>query len=89
MQAVRTDQLAAAALGIPVVRMKLAVFAFSAATAALTGGLLAFQFRFLSPDMVGAGRSFELVSMMVVGGEGTVIGPLLGSLLITLLLVLS
>lgn len=89
MQAVRTDQLAAAALGIPVVRVKLAAFAFSAATAALAGGLLAFQFRFLSPDMVGTGRSFELVSMMVVGGEGTVIGPLLGSLLITLLPALS
>ena len=89
MQAVRTDQLAAAALSIPVVRVKLAAFAFSAATAALAGGLLAFQFRFLSPDMVGAGRSFELVSMMVVGGEGTVIGPLLGSLLITLLPTLS
>ena len=89
MQAMRTDQLAAAALGIPVVRVKLAAFAFSAATAALAGGLLAFQFRFLSPDMVGAGRSFELVSMMVVGGEGTVIGPLLGSLLITLLPTLS
>ena len=85
MQAVRTDQLAAAALGIPVVRVKLAAFAFSAATAALSGGLLAFQFRFLSPEMVGVARSFELVSMLVVGGEGTVIGPLLGSLLITLL----
>ncbi len=89
LQAVRTDQLAAAALGIPVARVKLAAFAFSAATAALAGGLLAFQFRFLSPDMVGTGRSFELVSMMVVGGEGTVIGPLLGSLLITLLPALS
>ena len=85
MQAVRTDQLAAAALGIPVVRIKLAAFTFSAATAALAGGLLAFHFRFLSPEMVGTARSFELISMMVVGGEGTVIGPLLGALLITLL----
>ncbi len=89
MQAIRTDPLAAAALGIPVVRVKLAAFAFSAATAALAGGLLAFHFRFLSPEMVGTARSFELVSMMVVGGEGTVIGPLLGSLLITLLPELS
>ncbi len=89
MQAVRTDQLAAAALGIPVVRVKLAAFTFSAAAAALSGGLLAFHFRFFSPEMVGAGRSFELVSMMVVGGEGTVIGPLLGALLIMLLPALS
>jgi len=57
--------------------------------AALSGGLLAFHFRFFSPEMVGVGRSFELVSMMVVGGEGTVIGPLLGALLITLLPALS
>lgn len=89
MQAVRTDQLAAAALGIPVVRVKLAAFTFSAATAALAGGLLAFHIRFLSPEMVGTPRSFELVSMMVVGGEGTVAGPLLGALLITLLPALS
>ncbi len=89
LQAVRTDQLAAAALGVPVVRVKLAAFAFSAATAALAGGLYAFHFHFLSPDMVGMSRSFELVSMLVVGGEGTLFGPLLGALLITLLPTLS
>ena len=89
LQAVRTDQLAAAALGIRVERVKLAAFAFSAATAALAGGLLAFHIRFLSPEMVGTPRSFELVSMMVVGGEGTLVGPLLGALLITLLPALS
>lgn len=63
----RTDQLAAAALGVPVVRVKLAAFAFSAATAAMSGGLLAFHFRFLSPEMVGVARSFELVSMLADG----------------------
>ena len=85
LRAIRTDQLAAAALGVNVVATKLAAFAFSAALAALSGGLYAFHFRFLSPEMVGTARSFELVSMLIVGGEGTLIGPLLGSGLLTML----
>ena len=85
LQAIRTDQLAAAALGIPVVRMKVIALAISAGLAALAGGLYAFFFHFLSPDMVGTPRSLELVAMLVIGGEGTLVGPVLGSVMLTLL----
>ncbi len=85
LQAIRTDQLAAAALGIPVVRMKVVAMAISAGLAALSGGLYAYFFHFLSPDMVGTPRSLELVAMLVIGGEGTLVGPVLGSVLLTLL----
>ena len=85
LQAIRTDQLAAAALGIPVIRMKVAAMAISAGLAALSGGLYAYFFHFLSPDMVGTPRSLELVAMLVIGGEGTLVGPVLGSILLTLL----
>jgi branched-chain amino acid transport system permease protein len=85
LQAIRTDQLAAAALGVNVVGCKLAAFALSAVLASLAGSLYAFQFHFLSPEMVGAPRSLELVSMLIIGGEGTLIGPLLGAGLITIL----
>lgn len=85
LRAIRTDQMAAGALGINVVRHKLVVFAISAALASLSGSLYAFSFNFLSPDMVGTNRSFELVAMMVIGGEGTLIGPLFGSILLTIL----
>ena len=85
LQAIRTDQMAASALGINIVRYKLVAFTISAALASLSGSLLAFSFNFLSPDMVGTNRSLELVSMLVIGGEGTLIGPAFGSLIITLL----
>lgn len=85
LQAIRTDQLAAAALGVNVARTKVLALAISAALAALSGALYAFFFHFLSPDMVGTPRSLELVAMLVVGGEGTLVGPVLGSVLLTML----
>lgn len=85
LQAIRTDQMAASALGIDVVRCKLTAFAISAMLASLSGGLYAFHFHFLSPEMVGPTRSLELVAMLVIGGEGTLIGPLFGSILLTML----
>jgi branched-chain amino acid transport system permease protein len=85
LQAIRTDQMAAAALGIGVVRHKLAAFVISAVLGSLAGSLYAFDFHFLSPDMVGTPRSFELIAMLVLGGEGTLAGGVLGAILITLL----
>jgi branched-chain amino acid transport system permease protein len=85
LQAVRTDQTAAAALGVDVPRYKLAAVMISAALASLSGSLYAFYFHFLSPDMVGTPRSFEMIAMLVAGGEGTLVGPLLGVILLTLL----
>jgi len=85
LQAIRTDQLAAAALGIKVNRCKLIAFAISTGLASIAGSLYAFFFHFLSPDMVGASRSLELVAMLVIGGEGTLVGGLFGAVLLTLL----
>jgi len=85
LQAIRTDQTAAAALGIDVGRHKIAAFAISAALGSLAGSLYAFDFHFLSPEMVGTPRSFEMIAMLVLGGEGTLVGGLLGAATITLL----
>jgi branched-chain amino acid transport system permease protein len=85
LKAVRTDETAAAALGVNVARYKLAAVCLSAALASLSGSLYAFYFHFLSPDMVGAPRSFEMIAMLVAGGEGTLIGPILGVALLTLI----
>src|SRR3974390_3649528 len=64
---------------------KLAAVCLAAALASLSGSLYAFYFHFLSPDMVGTPRSFEMIAMLVAGGEGTLVGPLLGVALLTLL----
>jgi branched-chain amino acid transport system permease protein len=85
LQAVRTDQLAAAALGIDVPAIKIAALCIAAALASLSGSLYAFHFHFLSPEMVATPRSFELIAMLVLGGEGTLIGGLLGTLALTVL----
>lgn len=85
LKAIRSDQLAAAALGIKTTRYKLVAFLISAALASLSGSIYAFFFNFLSPEMVGTARSIELVAMLVVGGEGTLLGGLFGALLLTLL----
>jgi branched-chain amino acid transport system permease protein len=85
LQAIRTDQTAAAALGIDVARYKMAAFAISAGLASLAGSLYAFDFHFLSPEMVATPRSFELIAMLVLGGEGTLAGGLIGAAIITLL----
>jgi branched-chain amino acid transport system permease protein len=66
-------------------RYKMAAFAISAALASISGSLYAFFFHFLSPEMVGTQRSLEMIAMLVVGGEGTLVGPVFGVALLTLL----
>lgn len=85
LRAIRADPTAARALGIPVSRYKVSVFLMSAGIAALAGSLYAFHFHFLSPEMVGTSRSLEMIAMLVLGGEGTLVGPLGGVALLTLL----
>ena len=85
LKAIRSDQMAAAALGINVVRYKLAAFLISVTLASLAGSLYAFFFNFLAPEMVGTSRSLELVAMLIIGGESTLVGGLFGALLLTLL----
>ena len=85
LKAIRTDQMAAAALSIDVVRYKIVAFAISAALASLSGSLYAFYFHYLAPEMVNTSRSLEMITMLVIGGEGTLVGSLVGVALLTLL----
>lgn len=85
LRAIRTDQTAALALGINVPRYKLFAFLIGASFASIAGSLLAFDFQFLSPDMVSTTQSFLIVTMLVIGGEGTLVGPVIGVVLLTLL----
>jgi branched-chain amino acid transport system permease protein len=85
LRAIKTDQTAALALGIDVPRYKLYAFLIGAAFASIAGSLLAFDFQFLSPDMVSTQQSFLIVTMLVIGGEATLVGPVIGVILLTLL----
>jgi branched-chain amino acid transport system permease protein len=85
LRSIKTDQTAALALGVDVPRYKLYAFLIGAAFASIAGSLLAFDFQFLSPDMVSTQQSFLIITMLVIGGEGTLVGPVIGVVLLTLL----
>ncbi|MFC6016387.1 branched-chain amino acid ABC transporter permease [Plantactinospora solaniradicis] len=79
LRALASSESAAAACGVPVGRYRLAVFALSAAIAGLAGGIYAFYVGYLSPGSFPVLMSIEYVVMAVVGGLGTLWGPVLGA----------
>ena len=85
-QAIREDPDAAEALGIDSFRYKLAAVALSAAMTAVAGTVEAFYYNNLYPSTVFAiGSSVELMSAPIVGGLGTLFGPLVGAFALTAL----
>jgi len=85
-QAIREDPDAAEALGINSFRYRLAAVALSAAMTAVAGTVEAFYYNNLYPSSVFAiGNSVELMSAPIVGGLGTLFGPLLGAFALTAL----
>lgn len=82
LAAIRQDIDAAEALGVPATRYKLAAHALSAALVAVAGGLFAINFQYIAPGSVFDFRlSLSIVLMPIVGGVGTVAGPVLGAAL--------
>lgn len=80
--AIRNGDDLAQALGIHLARVKLLSFVISILYAGLAGGLYAGFVRFLSPDIASELHTFEMTMYMLVGGLGTVLGPLLGAILV-------
>ncbi|MFG2971276.1 branched-chain amino acid ABC transporter permease [Streptomyces sp. NPDC048288] len=86
LRALATSEMAASSSGVPVGRYKLVVFGLSAAFAGLAGGIFAFFIAYVAPGSFGVLVSFQFVVMAVVGGLGTLWGPLIGASTITVLL---
>jgi branched-chain amino acid transport system permease protein len=76
---------AARALGIDVARYKLISFLISAAYAALAGWLFVHVVGFVSPEVYGLHMVVLAFTMLYVGGIGTIVGPLVGAIIISLL----
>jgi len=84
LAAIRQDVDGAEALGVDSTRYKLAAHALSAALVALAGGLYAINFQYIAPGAVFDFRlSLSIVLMPIVGGIGTIAGPLLGALVVS------
>ncbi|HSN91294.1 MAG TPA: branched-chain amino acid ABC transporter permease [Anaeromyxobacteraceae bacterium] len=84
--AIKADVDAAADVGVSATFYQDLVFALSGAVVGVTGGLWASYFSFIEPnDMFGFDRSIGFVLMTVIGGVGTVFGPVLGAVVFVLL----
>jgi branched-chain amino acid transport system permease protein len=82
--AVREDQEAARALGIDVFRAKMTAVLISSAMTGIGGVFYAFYYNNLFPAQVfDIGRSIELILAPIVGGIGTVFGPIVGAFILT------
>jgi len=78
--AIREDEVGADMRGIDTTLHKITVFAISAAITGLVGGLWAYQNTFIDPDIVFVERrTLDIIIATILGGLGTVAGPVIGS----------
>jgi branched-chain amino acid transport system permease protein len=83
--AIREDETAAIAMGVPLVKMKLAAFAVGASFAGVMGVLLAGSRTFISPESFSFMQSIGVLSMVILGGSGSIPGVILGAATVTIL----
>jgi branched-chain amino acid transport system permease protein len=85
-QAIRENEEAAQALGIDSFRWKMLAVAISSAMTAVSGVFFAFYYNNLFPEQIfHISRSIEIILGPVIGGVGTLFGPVLGAAVLTLL----
>ena len=84
-QAIREDELAAAAMGINTTVAKLQAFAVGASFAGVAGGLLASWQRSVFPDNFLFQESINILAMVILGGMGSVLGVIVGAAIIVAL----
>jgi branched-chain amino acid transport system permease protein len=84
-KAIREDEVAAAAMGVPVVRMKLLGFAVGASFASAVGVLFAAKQVFINPESFTFMESIGVLAMVIVGGMGSIPGAILGATGVTIL----
>lgn len=82
---IREDQDAARSLGVEIAKYKSINFIIGAMIGGLGGTLMLFYYRYTAPDMFILDEGFNVLSMVTIGGTGTLVGPLLGSILITMI----
>jgi branched-chain amino acid transport system permease protein len=84
-KAVRDDEVLARAIGLNTTASKLTAFVIASALAGAAGVLVAHHIRGVTPDDFTVLTSSTIVAMVVVGGRGTIWGPLLGAVVFTAL----
>ena len=82
---VRENERRMRALGYDTRTLKLSVFVLAGAIAGIAGALSSYEFRFVSPNDVALGTSVTGFVMVLIGGAGTLLGPVLGAAAVLLI----
>jgi branched-chain amino acid transport system permease protein len=85
LKAIRDNEVAAATFGKNPVIIKTIAVAISSALCGIAGVLYAFHVSFVNPETFTVDQSVLIMAMIIIGGTGTVFGPILGALIIHLL----
>ncbi len=85
LEATRDDELAAAATGVDVTYCRVLAFVLSAFLAGVAGSLWAAFSSYISPETFDLFSTIRFVAMLLIGGAGTALGPLVGTVLLTFL----
>jgi branched-chain amino acid transport system permease protein len=87
LRALREDEIAAAAVGVDPTRYKVTSFVIAAVGAGIAGGLMAMNrdgTPTVQPDMYNFQASFDAITMVILGGSGSVTGAAIGGVFVTL-----
>lgn len=85
LKAIRDDELAALALGKNVFLFRIKSFVIGSSIAAVAGALYATYLTYIDPTCFNLDEAILLLSMVIVGGTGNVLGPLIGAVVLVLL----
>jgi branched-chain amino acid transport system permease protein len=85
LRAIHDSEVAARVMGVNVRLLKVQIFTVSALISALAGSLYAHTMTFVAPASFGFNFSVELVTMVIIGGLGSIYGSFLGAAILTLL----
>ena len=83
LESMREDEQGAASIGVDTSRYKLAVFTISAFFGGFAGALFAHYQRLISPDTLSLAETFSALTMTMLGGLGTLAGPVIGAVVLT------
>ena len=81
----QADEIAASSVGVRVYRAKVMAFVIAAVTCGIAGALVAQQNQYINSDFITFNLSIFILLLVLFGGAGTLMGPLVGAVLLTLL----
>lgn len=82
--AIKYDETVAKSMGINLTKYKIGAYVLSACLAGMAGAMYAHYVSFVSPDTVTMADSISVLCMVILGGPGTLVGPVIGATILTL-----